>query len=79
KFMPRYDGPYKVIHANPSLSSYTLELPNHPNVFPTFHASEIKRFIPNDDKMFPGRALAPPGPVVTADGVEEWLVEAIID
>ncbi len=42
KFMPRFDRPYIVIHANPALSSYTIEMLNSPNIFPTFHSSELK-------------------------------------
>jgi hypothetical protein len=39
KFMPRFDGPFNVTNANPSKSAYTLDLPNEPNRFPTFHSS----------------------------------------
>ncbi|KIJ60971.1 hypothetical protein HYDPIDRAFT_31840 [Hydnomerulius pinastri MD-312] len=39
KFMPRFDGPYTVIEVHPGTSTYTLDLPNWPNIFPTFHAS----------------------------------------
>jgi hypothetical protein len=39
KFMPRFDGPFLMIKAFPEKSIYTLELPNEPNRFPTFHAS----------------------------------------
>jgi hypothetical protein len=79
KFMPRYDGPYKVLKARPEVSSYSLDLPNQPNIFPTFHASELRRFVPNDDTLFPSRKFARPPPVLTADGEEEWTVEEIID
>jgi hypothetical protein len=41
KFFPRYDGPYLVVDKHPEASMYTLELPNSPNVFPTYHASEL--------------------------------------
>lgn len=79
KFMVRFDGPYTVLHAYPETSVYTLDLPNTMKIFPTFHASLLKRFIPNDDAMYPSRAHPRPGPVVTPDGVEEWEVEDIID
>src|ERR1700729_4262735 len=57
KFFPRYDGPYVVIDSHATTSSYTLKLPNLPNIFPTFHASELKRFFPNDSTLFPSREL----------------------
>src|SRR5882762_5889347 len=48
KFFPRFDGPYIIINAHPETSNYTLELPNSPNIFPTFHSSELKPFFHND-------------------------------
>ena len=51
--MPRYDGPWEIIEAHPEISTYKLNLPNSTNIFPTFHASQIKPFIPNNDKHFP--------------------------
>jgi hypothetical protein len=54
-------------------------LSNEPNRFPTFHASPLWRFIDNDNDLFPSHTLAKPGPVVTADGEEEWLVDKIIN
>ena len=78
KFMVRYDGPYKVIKASPDSSVYTLELPPHLDIFPTFHASLLKPFIPNDDQAFPSRSHEEPPPVITSDG-PEYLVERILD
>ncbi len=79
KFMPHFDGPYIVIHANPSLSSYTIEMPNSPNIFPTFHASELKHFFDNDSSLFPLREHQAPGPVVTNNGIKEFHIDKIID
>ncbi|RDB19147.1 hypothetical protein Hypma_014227 [Hypsizygus marmoreus] len=79
KFMPRFDGPYKVITSHPETSSYTLDLPPHSKIFPTFHASLLQPFHHNDDDLFPSRALAMPGLVVTPDGEEEFYVNKIID
>jgi hypothetical protein len=78
KFFPRFDGPYKITHAYPETSTYTLDMPNS-EVFPTFHASELKRFRPNDPSLYPSREHARPGPVLTADGLEEYFVNEIID
>jgi hypothetical protein len=79
KFMPRFDGPFLVTAANPNKSVYTLELPNEPERFPTFHASLLRKFVTNDDNLFPSRKLDRPGPVVTEDGEQEWLIDKIID
>jgi hypothetical protein len=79
KFMPQFDGPFTVPKANPTKSVYTLDLPNKPNHFPTFHASLLRRFILNDNNLFPSRELSQPGPVVMPDGEEEWLIDKIVD
>jgi hypothetical protein len=78
KFFPRFDGPYKVTHTFPETSTYTLDMPNS-EVFPTFHASELKRFQANDPLLYPSREYTRPGPVLTPDGLEEFLVDEIID
>lgn len=78
KFMPRFDGPYEVIHANFKASTVTLSIPNAPNVFPTFHTSLVKMFRQNDDDKFPQRTLHAPGPV-TVDGFDEYFVDKFID
>ena len=53
KFFPRYDGPYDIIDKHLATSNYTLELPNSPNMYPTYHAFELKLFVPNDVSLFP--------------------------
>ena len=77
--MPRFDGPFLVIKAFPEKSVYTLDLPNEPNRFPTFHASLLRKFIPNDNILFPSQALPGPEPVVTDNGEEEWFIDRILD
>ena len=79
KFMPRWDGKYKIVRAYPDTSTYTIELPNNPQACPTFHASELKLFRENDAELFPSREHPKPGPVVTADGEEEWFIDSVID
>ncbi|KDQ23945.1 hypothetical protein PLEOSDRAFT_1017048, partial [Pleurotus ostreatus PC15] len=63
KFMPRFDGPYEILHANPEKSSYTLNMPNTDKFFPTFHSSHLRPFIANDSNLFPSRKLERPAPV----------------
>ena len=79
KLMPRFDGPFTIIHTYPETSNYTLELPNEPNRFPTFHSSQLCPFCANDNELFQSRTLPQPGPVVTANGQEEWQIRDIID
>jgi hypothetical protein len=78
KFMPRFDGPYQVIDAHHDASTVTLDMPNAPNLFPTFHTSNIKPWQPNDDNKYPSRSLEQPGPI-NVNGAEEFLVDSIID
>lgn len=79
KFMPCFDGPYPLMKAHASKSTYTLDLPNEPNRCPTFHASQLRKFVENDDDLFPSCKLPRPGPVVMPDGQEEWYVNKIVD
>lgn len=79
KFMVRFDSPYTVLQAWPDSSVYTLDLPPHDNTFPTFHSSLLRPFVRNDNALFPSRAHQEPGPIVTANGEEEWTVERILD
>ncbi|KAI0045323.1 hypothetical protein FA95DRAFT_1461908, partial [Auriscalpium vulgare] len=68
-----------VTRAYPERSVYTLDLPSTSTTFPTFHASLLRPFHPNDADTAPSRVLGRPGPVLTADGEEEWEIEDIID
>jgi hypothetical protein len=79
KFMPRFDGPYTIVSANPESSTYTLDLPDHTNVYPTFHVSELKRHVPNNAELYPSREQQRPGPIITNTGAEEWEIEKILD
>ena len=49
----RYDGPYLVVDTHEAASTITLDIPNAPNIFPTFHTSHIKPFKQNDDDKYP--------------------------
>ena len=53
KFIPRFDGPFKIKSTDEKHSTVTLDLPNLPNIFPVFHTSEIRHFAENDDNLFP--------------------------
>jgi hypothetical protein len=78
KFFPHYDSPYHIIDMHTALSDYILEPPNSPNMYPTYHASKLKPFLPNDTSLFPSCELSQPKPVLTPDSLEEYLVQEII-
>jgi len=80
KLFPRHDGPYRVTKAFPQTSTYQLEIPNAPpNFCFTFHASQLKCFVPNDRELFPGWELPRDGPVVLPGGQEEHVIKGILD
>ena len=78
KFMPRFDGPYVIVDVHLDASTVTLDMPMSPNLFPTFHTSNIKPWLANDDIRFPSRTLEEPGPI-NVNGQDEFLVDSIID
>ena len=79
KFMPRYDGPYMIIDMDNKHSTVTVDLPNAPNIFPTYHSSVVLPYIENDATLFPGREFSKPDPITTEDGDKEYYVCDIID
>jgi hypothetical protein len=79
KFFPRFDGPYTIVKTFPETSTYTLNLLNNPNMFPTFHSSELKRFHPNDASLFPSQEFEQPGLIITPEGTEEYFIKKIIE
>ncbi|KAL1937390.1 hypothetical protein VTO73DRAFT_13796 [Trametes versicolor] len=79
KLAPKFIGPYKVIRANPDVSSYTLELPEEltkRRVHPTFHAALLRPHHESDAAIFPGRE-AQKFYDFGAPDEQEWLVEEI--
>ena len=77
KFMPRYDGPYTILEARPETSTYVLDVPRSAQACNTFHVSQLRAFVANDQELFPSRELPCPGPVVTPDGQLENFIERI--
>ncbi|KIK78070.1 hypothetical protein PAXRUDRAFT_164996, partial [Paxillus rubicundulus Ve08.2h10] len=79
KFMPQCDSPYTIMEVHSGTSTYTLDLPNSPNIFPTFHISQLHQYTPNNPALFPGHVLPWPGPMVTSDSQLENFFNKIID
>jgi len=79
KFMPRFDGPYAIIDIDKDNSTVTLDLPNSPNIFPTFHTLEVVPYVENDTELFPNREFSKPPAITMEDGSEEYFIRDIID
>ena len=79
KFILQFDGPYKFINSMPEFSAYTLDLPNSPNIFPTFHALQLKHFTENNASLFSLCKHISPSLIMTSDGMEEYAIDRIID
>ena len=80
KLLPKYAGPFKVIDAQPSTSSYQLELPTQlqgRHLHDRFHRSKLRPYHPNDDALFPHREAHAFYDFGTPDD-QEWLVEELI-
>ena len=68
-----------VTNVGPGSSTYSLNMDGHNSVFPTFHASELKLHVANNNNLFPNRDHPCPGPVLTMDGLEEHEIQSIIN
>jgi hypothetical protein len=80
KLFLRRDGPYRVVKAFPQTLTYQLDVPNAPpNFCSTFHVSQLKHYIMNNRELFPGWELSRDGPVMLDNGMEEHVIERILD
>ncbi|GJE94878.1 hypothetical protein PsYK624_110540 [Phanerochaete sordida] len=80
KLAPKFIGPYPVVTAHPSTSTYTLELPRdlrRSNIHPTFHVRLLRRHEPDDDVIFPHRNTRTMYDLGD-DPDAEWLVDEIM-
>ena len=78
-FVPRFVGPYSVIRADPTTSTYVLDLPPHlSRLHSSFHVSRLRVHRPSDDVLFPGRVFPEPPPVRLDDGEAQWELEDIL-
>ena len=77
-FIPRFVGPDRILKADPSTSTYLLELPPHlSRLHKSFHVSRLRPHRPNDDTLFPGRSFPDPPPVSVHDDAQ-WEVQALL-
>ena len=78
KFMPRYDGPYKITKIDPEHSTMTLDVPHSPQIYPVFHISKVLPFIKNNESLFPSWVQHEPEPVSVNNNLE-YVIDRIID
>jgi len=79
KLLPKYVGPFKVLKAHPSTSTYKVKLPTHlraRNLHDCFHRSKLRPYHANDDALFPHREAHMFYDFGTPDA-QEWLVDEI--
>ena len=77
KFFPCWDDPYHITDAHPKSLNYTLDIPS--NTYPMYHIAQLKQHLANDPILFPNCELPQPGPIITSSGLEEFLIEDIMD
>ncbi|SGY12583.1 BQ5605_C011g06548 [Microbotryum silenes-dioicae] len=78
KLIDRFDGPYRIVKAQPEISSYTLQLNGDNATVPFFHMGKLKTYRKNDTALFPNREPARLGPV-DVGGKPEYIIEDIVD
>jgi len=80
KLLPKFVGPFKILDAQPSTSTYKVELPAQlqaRNLHDRFHRSKIRPYHANDDALFPHWEAHMFYDYGTPDD-QEWLVNEIV-
>ena len=74
KLGPLYCGPFKILEKY--TSAYHLELPQHMQIHPIFHVSQLKLYRKPTNKA---QTYQKPDPIMTNARQEEYEVEEIIN
>jgi len=80
KLLPKFVGPFKILDAQPSTSTYRVKLPAQlqaRNLHDWFHRSKIRPYHTNDDTLFLYREAHMFYDYGTPDD-QEWLVNEIV-
>jgi len=78
--MPKFIGPFTVLRADHNHSNYMLDLPAEMRarrINPTFHASLLRPFEPNDNERFPHRDTSFLYDYGTPEDNEWWVDEIL--
>jgi len=81
KLCPKYIGPFEVLKAYQDSSTYQVKLPpdmKKRRIHDVFHENVLKRYIGNNDELFPKRETRPHYDF-SDDPDNEWVVNEIID
>ena len=74
KLGPLYIGPFKVLEKYSN--AYKLKLPPNIQVHPVFHVSQLRLYRTSKGRRHP---TAPPPPIITSEGHEEFIVDEIVE
>ena len=66
KLTIQWVGPYKVMNIQKETSNYTVEIPNSRR-HPTFHISDVKKYVDSDFELFPNCERRQPRIIVEED------------
>lgn len=77
KFFPRWDDPYRITDVHHETSTYSLDIPT--NAYLVYHVSKLKTHLANDPTLFPNQELPQPGPIITLNSLEEYLINQTIN
>ena len=81
KFLPKYIGPYKILKDFRN-NSYRIDLPDRMKqrgIHDVYHASKLRIHVPNDDRLFPGRADNQIWDFEEAGLQREYVVDRILE
>ena len=79
KFMPRFNGPFKIIGTNEAMSTIKLKLPPNSKTHLVFHTSLVLPFKGNDPNLFSRHKFAKPQPIINETSNQEYFVKDIIN
>lgn len=78
KLIPKYIGPFSIVHAEAKTSTDTLKLPKElSRTHNKFHADMLREYKPNDDSRFPNCESIKSYDLFADDDGKEWFVDSL--